>query len=327
LRRREFIKAIATLGIAGPGVANAQQGSSAIVGFLSGRSPKSDMHLVAAFRQGLNEAGYAEGRNVAIEFRWAEEQFDKLPALATSLVDNKVNVLFAGAIDVQIKAVKTAIASTPAVFATGGDLVELGIVASINRPGGNITGVTVRASELWPKQLEVLRDLLGRESLIGLLVNPNNATAKIAVRDAQAAAGAISQKLLTVNARNAAEINSAFATLTQHRVGALVVTVDALFTNQREQVVNLANTHKLPAIYGRREFIEAGGLMSYGANATDQYRQSAIYVGRILNGATPADLPVLQPTKFELLINLRTAKALGLTVPMHLLDRADEVIE
>jgi putative ABC transport system substrate-binding protein len=327
MKRREFLKAIAGLGIAWPCIAIAQQSALPIVGFLSGRSLKSDAHLVVAFRQGLGEAGYVEGRNVAIEFRWADDQFDLLPGMASSLAAAKISVLFAGAIDAQIKAIKSAIATTPAVFATGGDLVELGIVESINRPGGNITGVSLRASELWPKQLEVLRDLLGPEKTIGLLVNPNNVTAKIAVRDAQAAAKAIEQNIVIIDVRSVSELSSAFATLIQQRVGALLVTVDALFTNQREKIVSLASTHKVPTLYGRREFVEAGGLISYGANTNDQYRQSGVYVGRILSGAKPSNLPVQQPTKFELLINLKAANALGLTVPRTLLERADEIID
>ena len=320
-----MIKAIGSIAL-WPHVAKAQ-GAVSVVGFLSGRSLKSDSHLVAAFKQGLSEAGYNDGRNVAIDFRWADDQVDQLPVLATSLVHSKVNVVFAGAVDTRIKALKSAIPSTPLVLATGGDLVELGIVASINRPSGNVTGITVLSGELWPKQLKILNDLIGHRSVIGILVNPSNPSAGISVRDVQAGAKAINQNTLIVNARSAAEFGSAFATLTQQGVGALLVAVDSLFTNQREKIVDLANANKIPTIYGRREFAEAGGLIAYGASTIDQYRQSGIYVGRILSGAKPADLPVLQPSKFELVINLKTARAFNLTIPPGVLAIADEVIE
>jgi putative ABC transport system substrate-binding protein len=325
VHRRDLIKAIGSVAL-WPHIANAQS-ALPVVGFLSGRSLKSDTHLVTAFKQGLTEAGYVEGKNVTIDFRWADDQVDQLPALASSLVHSKVNVIFAGAVDTRIRELKSAISSTPAVFGTGGDLVELGIVASISRPGGNITGITVLAAELWPKQLKILNDLVGHRNVIGLLVNPNNEFASRSVRDVQAAAKATDQKTLIVNAKNAAEFGSAFAALTQQGAGALLVAVDSLFTNQREKIVSLANANKIPTVYGRREFAEAGGLISYGASVTDQYRQSGIYVGRILSGAKPADLPVLQPAKFELVLNLKTAKSLGLTLPSGLLSIVDEVIE
>jgi len=325
VHRRDLIKAVGPV-ILWPYVAKAQT-AVPVVGFLSGRSLQSDKHLVAAFKQGLTEVGYVEGRNVTIEFRWADDQVDQLPSLANRLVHSKANVIFAGAVDARIRALKSAIPSTPVVIATGGDLVELGVVASIGRPGGNFTGITVLASELWPKQLKILNDLVGHRSAIGLLVNPNNATASMSVRDVQNAATAINQDILIVNARDADEFGPAFATLTQQRVGALLVAVDSLFTNQREKIVGLANANKIPTIYGRREFPEVGGLVSYGASVIDQYRQSGIYVGRILAGAQPADLPVLQPVKFELVINLKTAKAFGLSIPPGVLAIADDVIE
>ena len=327
MKRRAFMTLVGGVAASVPFTARAQQPAMPVIGFLSGRSLKSDAHLVAAFRQGLNDAGYIDGQNVAIEYRWADDQFDRLLELATDLVRNNVAVLFAGAIDVQIKAIKNAISMTPIVFATGGDLVELGVVASMNRPGGNATGVTVIAAELWPKQLELLRELAGSSNMIAVLVNPNNATARASVRDVEAAARAISQKVLIVNARTEADFDSAFATLVQERAGGLLLAVDSLFTNRREKIVALAAAHAVPAIYGRREFAEAGGLMSYGASTVDQYRQSGYYAGRILKGDKPSDLPVLQPTKFELVINLKTAKALGLTVPTSLLVAANEVIE
>jgi len=298
-----------------------------VIGFLSGRSPKSDGHLVDAFRKGLNDVGYVDGRNVAIEYRWADGQFDRLLELATDLVRNNAAVLFAGAVDAKIKEIKAAISTTPIVFATGGDLVELGVVASMNRPGSNATGVTVIAAELWPKQLELLRKLAGSPNLVAVLINPNNVTTRASVRDVEAAARAINQDVLIVNVGTQADFNSAFTTLVQKRAGGLLVSVDALFTNRREEIVTLAATHAVPAIYGRREFAEVGGLMSYGASTIDQYRQAGYYAGRILKGDNPSVLPVLQPTKFELVINMKTAKALGLAVPVHLQQIADEVVE
>jgi putative tryptophan/tyrosine transport system substrate-binding protein len=327
VRRRDFIKTIAGSAIAWPLAAGAQQSAMPVVGFLSGRSLKSDGHLVKAFRQGLNDAGYIDGQNVAIEYRWADGQFDRLLELGTDLVRNNAVVLFAGAVDVKIKAIKAGIPKTPIVFATGGDLVELGLVASMSRPGGNVTGVTVNSAELWPKQLELLRKLAGSPNLIGVLVNPNNVTAKASVREVEAAARAINQKVLIVNAGTENDFESAFKTLIQKQAGGLLVSVDALLTNRREKIVALAATHALPAIYGRREFADAGGLMSYGANIVDQYRQSGYYAGRILKGDNPSSLPVLQPTKFEFVINMKTAKTLGLDVPLLLQQIADDVIE
>ena len=327
MRRRDFIKAIAGSAIIWPLAAGAQQPAMPVVGFLSGRSLKSDGHLVEAFRQGLKDAGYIDGQNVAIEYRWADGQFDRLLELATDLVRNEAVVLFAGAVDVKIKAIKGGISNIPIVFATGGDLVELGVVASVSRPGGNATGVTVIAAELWPKQLELLRKMAGSPNLIAVLVNPNNVTARASVRDVEAAARAINQNVLIVNAGTEGDFDSAFKTLVQKRAGGLLVSVDALLTNRREKIVALAASHALPAIYGRREFAEAGGLMSYGASTIDQYRQSGYYAGRILKGDNPSGLPILQPTKFEFVINMKTAKALGLDVPLHLQQIADDVIE
>jgi len=321
MSRREFIKAIA-IGVA----AQAPLGGSAqetlpTIGFLSGRSLQSDRHLVAAFRKGLAETGFAEGQNIAIEFRWADGQSERLSGLANEL-SRKASVIFAGAVDNRINALGKEITNVPVVFATGGDLVELGLAASVNRPGGNATGVTVLAAELWPKQLEIIRELLGPTKTIGLLVNPSNATASASIRDVQAAAQSIKQDLLIVNAATETEFEPAFKSLIEQRANALLLAIDALFINRRDRIVELAATARLPTIYGRIEFPIAGGLISYGANNADQYRQSGSYVGRILKGAKPADLPVLQPTKFELIINLSTAKALGLTVPPTLLARA-----
>jgi putative tryptophan/tyrosine transport system substrate-binding protein len=326
MRRREFIAFVGGA-LGWPLAAHAQQSAMPVVGFLSGRSLASDSDLVAMFSRALNEAGYVNGQNVAIEFRWADGQLDRLPELAAELIERKVAVLFAGASDVAAGALRVAAATVPVVLATGSDPVAAGLVASLNRPGGNLTGVTVITAALWPKRLELLRELVSPTPLIGLLVNPNNLTATPARRELNAAARRIGQDVVVLDASTEGEFEAAFATLVDKRASALVVSDDALFTNRRAVLVALAARHAVPAIYGRREFAAAGGLVSYGASTVDQYYQSGVYVGRILKGAKPADLPFLQPTKFELAINLKTAKALGLSVPNTLIGRADEVID
>ena len=328
MRRREFLSVLGSAAATWPLAARAQRPAMPVVGFVNGRSPASDSDLVAAFRQALNESGYVEGQNVAIEFRWAEGQLDKLPALTADLVRRNVDVIFAGAIDTQIRAVKAAASTTPIVLGTAGDPVALGLVDSFNRPGGTATVITVISAALWPKRLELLRDLLAVTApIVAVLVNPNNQTAEPAIRDARTAARAIGQDVLVLHARTERDLDTAFNAIIQARAGVLVVADDALFINRRERLVDLAARHSTPAIYGRREFPAIGGLISYGASTVDQYRQAGLYVGRILKGTKPADLPVLQPTKFELAINLKTARALGLTVPPTLIARADEVIE
>ncbi len=327
MRRRDFLGALVGTAAVWPLAARAQQQAVPVVGFLSGRSLASDSDLVAVFRQALTEAGYVNGQNVAIEFRWADGQLDRLPELAAELIERKVSVIFAGASDVAAGALRVAAATVPVVFATGSDPVAAGLVASLNRPGGNLTGVTVITAALWPKRLEILRELISPTPLIALLVNPNNLTATQARRELNAAARKIGQDVVLLDASAESEFETAFATLAENRASALVVSDDALFTNRRAVLVALAARHAVPAIYGRREFATAGGLMSYGASTLDQYYQSGVYVGRILKGAKPADLPFLQPTKFELAINLKTAKALGLNVPNTLIGRADEVID
>jgi len=326
MRRREFITLIGGAA-AWPLVARAQQPAVPVVGFLSGRSLTSDAHLVAAFRQALNDSGFVEGQNVTIEFRWAEGLLNRLPKLAADLVQRKVAVIFAGAADVHVGALQVAAATIPLVLATGGDPVALGVVDSLSRPGGNLTGVTVISAALWPKRLELLSGLLKRTGSVAVLVNPGNASAFPSTLELQAAARGFGQTVIVLNARTENDFGPAFETLLGQRAGGLVVSDDALFQNWREALVTLAARHGVPTIYGRREYAEAGGLISYGASTTDQYRQSGIYVGRILKGTKPADLPILQPTKFELVINLSTARALGLEIPPTLLARADEVIE
>jgi putative tryptophan/tyrosine transport system substrate-binding protein len=327
MRRRDFLGAFVGTAAAWPLAARAQQQAMPVVGFLSGRSLASDSDLVAVFRQALTETGYVNGQNVAIEFRWADGQLDRLPELAAELIERKVSVIFAGASDVAAGALRVAAATVPVVFATGSDPVAAGLVASLNRPGGNLTGVTVITAALWPKRLELLRELISPTPLIALLVNPNNLTATHARRELNAAARRIGQDVVLLDASAEGEFEAAFATLAEKRAGALVVSDDALFTNRRAVLVALAARRAVPTIYGRREFAAAGGLISYGASTIDQYYQSGVYVGRILKGAKPADLPFLQPTKFELAINLKTAKALGLNVPNTLIGRADEVID
>jgi len=283
--------------------------------------------VVATFSRALHEAGYVNGQNVAIEFRWADGQLNRLPELAAEPIERKVTVLFAGASDVAVGALRVAAAIVPVVIATGSDPVAAGLVASFNRPGGNLTGVTVFSVALELKRLGLLRELISPTPLIALLVNPNNLTATAARRELNDATRSIGQDVVVLEASTEGEFEAAFATLTQKGASALVVSDDALFTGRRDVLAALAARHAVPAIYGRREFASAGGLMSYGASTLDQYYQSGVYVGRILRGAKPADLPFLQPTKFELAINLRTAKGLGLIVPPSLLARADEVIE
>ena len=326
MRRRDVIGILSGTAL-WPLAAHAQQAAVPVVGFLSGRSLASDSHLVATFSQALNEAGYVNGQNVAIEFRWADGQLNRLPELAAELIERKVAVLFAGASDVAAGALRVAAATVPVVLATGSDPVVAGLVTSFNRPGGNLTGVTIFSVALELKRLGLLRELISPTPLIALLVNPNNLTATAARRELNDATSRMGQDVVLLEASTEGEFEAVFATLTQKRASALVVSDDALFANRRAALVALAARHAIPAIYGRREFAEAGGLISYGASVADQYYQSGVYVGRILKGAKPADLPFLQPTKFELAINLKTAKTLGLTVPSGLLNAADKVIE
>jgi putative ABC transport system substrate-binding protein len=327
MRRREFISLLGSAAAAWPMAAWAQQPTMPVVGFLSGRSLASDADLVAVFRRALGESGFVEGQNVAIEFRWADGRLDQLPALAAELIERKVAVLFAGASESLSSALRVAAASVPVVFATGTDPVAANLIASLNRPGGNLTGVTVITAALWPKRLELLRELISPTPVIALLVNPNNVNTIPAIRELNDAARKIGQDVVVLDADAEREFEPAFASLTAKRASALVVADDALFAGRRARLIDLAARHAVPAIYGRREYPDAGGLISYGASTVDQYYRSGLYVGRILKGARPAELPFLQPTKFDLVLNLKTAKALSLSVPASLLARADEVIE
>jgi len=326
MKRREFITLLGGAAAAWPLAAGAQQPAMPVVGFLGSETPKRFADRLRAFAQGLNDAGYTEGRNVAIEYRWAEGQNDRLPALAADLVRSQVSVIAAASTPAG-PAAKAATSTIPIVFVTASDPVVAGLVASLSQPGGNVTGVTGLAVELGQKQLEVLHELVPTATLIGVLINPTSPTAEAHARNLQAAARTLGLQIHVVHASADREFDSVFAHLGQLRAGALLVSGDAFFTSRGEQLAALALRHTLPATCSFREFVTAGGLMSYGANLTEVYRSLGVQTGRVLKGAKPADLPVQQVTKVELIINLKAARALGLTVPLPLLGRADEVIE
>jgi putative ABC transport system substrate-binding protein len=327
MRRRDFITLAGGAAAGWPLAVRAQQQAMPIIGLLGSGSAQGYAAQVAEFRQGLQEAGFVEGRNVAIEYRWAEGQYDRLPALAADLVRRQVSVILATAGVASALAAKTATATIPIVFVNGSDPVEFGLVASFNRPGGNVTGVTGLASVLDAKRLELMHELIPNARVIGLLVNPNNVNAEGQVRDTQAAAQLLAQQVFVLRAGTESEIDAAFANLVQQRVGALLIITDPFFNSRLDQLAVLATSHAIPAIAQSRQFAVSGGLMSYGSFRIDLDHQAGVYTGRILKGEKPADLPVLQPTKFALVINLKTAKALGLEVPARILALADEVIE
>jgi len=310
-----------------PRALRAQQKAMPVIGYLSPGSPGAAAPYVAAFRQGLSETGYDEGRNVAIEYRWAEGHDDRLRALAADLVSLQVDVIAAGGGSVGILAAKSATSTIPIVFFGGGDVVGLGFVITLARPGGNLTGFTIMGAELPPKRLDLLAQMVPQAGVIALLVNPNNPTNAPMIRDMQQAARAKGVELPVLKAGAEGDFEAAFANLAELHAGALVIAADAFFNSRREELVALAARHAVPAIYEWREFAELGGLISYGPSATGIYRQVGAYVGRVLAGEKPADLPVQQPTTFELVVNLKTAKELGLTIPPSILARADEVIE
>jgi putative tryptophan/tyrosine transport system substrate-binding protein len=325
LGRRKFLATLGGAAAAWPLAARAQQPAMPVVGFLNGGSP--DANRVAAFRQGLNEIGYIEGRNLAIEYHWAEGQYDRLPALAADLVRRPVNVIAATSTPAAITA-KAATTTIPIVFITSSDPVQLGLAASLNRPGGNLTGATTLAIEITPKRLEILHELLPTAKLFALLVNPTNPYADILSRNVQAAARTLGLQLHILHASTEHDFDTVFATLVQLRAGGLVIGgIEIFFESRRGQLAALALRHSIPTIYQSREFAVAGGLMGYGGNTMDSYRVAGLYTGRILKGEKPADLPVQQVTKVDLIINLKTAKVLGLDIPPTLLARADEVIE
>jgi len=326
MKRRDFITLLGSMAV-WPIAASAQRPAMPVVGFLHSASPGPFASALAAFRQGLSETGYTEGQNVAIEYRWAEGQYDRLPALAADLVRRQVTVIAAIAGNAPAQAAKAATTSIPIVFVSGGDPVSAGLIASLNRPGGNVTGVSWTATVLVPKQLELLRRLARNPAVIGALVNPSYPDHDFQVRELQEAGVSLGQKIDVVRAATAHDIDTAVVSLVQQGAGALIVANDPFFVSRRDQIVALAARHAIPTMYFSREFTAEGGLLSYGANLVDATRQGGIYTGKILKGAKPADLPVWQPTKFEFVINLKTAKTLHLEIPDKLLALADEVIE
>jgi putative ABC transport system substrate-binding protein len=325
LNRRDLLILGAGTTIAWPLIARAQQKAMPVIGLLNSGSPGMAATFVAAFRQGMSETGYVEGQNSVIEYRWAEGHYDRLPALAADLVHGKVDVIAAIGTPAALAA-KAATSTIPIVFATASP-IEVGLVASLARPGGNLTGIGLLLADLTSKRLELIDELAPTARLIAMLVNPNSAIAEPIMREGQEAASAKGLQLDIIKAATEGEIDTAFATLVAQHAGALVVAADPFFSSRRDRIVALAARHAVPTIYEYREFVASGGLISYGPSLPDTFRQVGIYAGRILRGAKPADLPVQQPTKFELVINLKTAKALGVAVPQSILARADEVIE
>jgi putative tryptophan/tyrosine transport system substrate-binding protein len=325
IKRREFIAGLGSA-VAWPLAARAQQPAMPVIGYLSPQSADDDTNRTVPFLRGLKETGYVEGQNVAIEYRYAENQLDRLPALAADLVSRRVAVIVAQALVVALGA-KAATTTIPIVFTTAGDPVATGLVASLNRPGANVTGITNLQAELAPKQLQLLRDLIPNATLFGILADPAYPVTRSLISDLQAAARRLGRQLVAVNARTDSDLETAFASFSHQRVGAVLVGTSTLYSRRMDQLAALAARHSLPAIYSYREFALAGGLISYGSSLGYAWHQAGIYTGRILKGEKPADLPIMQPSKFEFAINLKTAKALGLTIPETLLATADEVIQ
>ena len=325
MQRRDFLTLLGGAAAAWPLSAGAQQSSMPLVAFLNSGSPDGYAPMVAAFRQGLKETGYVEGQNVAVEYRWAGGQYDRVPAMALELVGRQVAVIVANTPGVL--AIKAAITTIPIVFTTASDPVQTGLVASLSRPGGNVTGVTQLHVEVAPKQLELAHELVPTAKIIGMLVNATNPSIEVLSRDQQVAARTIGVQLHVLRATTETDLETVFATLVQQGLAALVISTDAFFVSRAERLGALALRNAVPTIFQDRPFVAAGGLMSYGSSTPDSYRLAGIYTGRILKGDKPAELPVQRATKVELIINLKTAKALGITVPLTLLGRADEVIE
>jgi putative tryptophan/tyrosine transport system substrate-binding protein len=326
MRRREFIKFISVVAAAWPFSVRAQQAAMPVIGFISARSPDDTGPVLQAFLKGLGEAGFFDGQNVTIEYRWARGEYGRLPALAAEFVQRRVNVLVATGGEPSAVAAKQATSAIPIVFVSA-DPVRAGVVESLNRPGGNTTGSYVATTEMEQKRLSLLHELTPGVPLIGALLNPNSPSAARQLSALEEAARTIGRRLVVANANNDDELNVAFALLLQQRIGALLVAADGYFDTRRDRIIAFASQNRLPAVYHFREYAFAGGLVSYGPSITDSYRQAGNYTGRILKGEKPADLPVLQPTKFDFVINLKTAKTLGLVVPFGLLNAADEVIE
>jgi putative tryptophan/tyrosine transport system substrate-binding protein len=325
MKRREFIAGLGGA-VAWPVVVRAQQPAMPVIGYLGDQSVVDEKTRIAPFLQGLKEGGYVEVQNVAIEYRWAENQYDRLPALAADLVRRRVAIIFADGATAA-RAAKAATTTIPIVFGTGGDPVALGLVASLNRPGANVTGIANLATELSPKRLQLLRQLIPDTAALGVLADPEFPATQFMIPDLQAAARTLGQQLIVVNARTDSDLETAFATFSQQRVGAVLVSNGNFFYRRAGQLIALATRHAVPAVFPFREYALAGGLMSYGSSLDYVYHQAGIYTGRILNGEKPTDLPVQQVTKIDLVINLKTAKALGLTIPETLLATADEVIQ
>ena len=327
MRRRDFIKVVTGSAVTWPLAAGAQQSAMPVIGWLSARSPAEAASVLQAFRQGLGQVGYFEGKNVRIEYRWAEGRYDQLPALAAELVSRQVTVIAATGGEPSPLAAKAATTTIPIVCTLGGDPVETGLVASLNRPGGNLTGTTIMAVEMGPKRLDLARQLVPNTTAIAMLINSKFPTAAAEAREVQDAARLAGIQINLLTASTESEIDTAFTTIVQQKSGALIIGTDPFLVGQRDQLVRLAARYMLPTIYFLREFVEAGGLMSYGPNIANGYRQAGVYTGLILNGANPANLPIVRPTQFQLYLNIKTAKTLGLQIPPLLLALADEVIE
>jgi putative tryptophan/tyrosine transport system substrate-binding protein len=327
VQRRRFVVGAAGGLLAWTETARAQQAATPVIGYLNGASAAEFPHLLAAFRKGLAEAGYAEGRNVALEYRYADGHYDRLPGLAADLVNRRVSAIVATAGTPTIRAAQAATSTIPIIFVIGSDPVLFGIVDSLSHPGGNITGVTLLGSEVAPKRLGLLLELVPTALVVGVLANPDNPISEPQLKELRAAAATLDHQLVVFKARTDDELKTAFVAIDQQRVSALLVASDPFFDDRRAQVVALAARYKVPASYVRREFVTEGGLVSYGADIGDAFRRAGLYAGRVLKGEKPAQLPVVQPTEFEMVINLKTARVLGLTIPESVLLRADEVVQ